>query len=796
MNLLQQFLIGVRFLGLPATLRTLSYARYRDRVEKRFREQPRAEKEPPRSPKQLEGVKPFQNGAFFTFNDDLLLEVAFLSMNTVRITWTPGVNAIPYAVSGEATVALQVQIAEKKQGYTMTAGSLQVHVSPDGEVRYFSNERTIRHDDPPSYTAPAWTHRAALSDNAHIYGLGERTRFNLRPGKYALWNIDPGGSYGVDADPLYLTIPMYFCQQKEGSYLAFYENTHDGQAIFGESAQMQFAGGSVRLYIIEGDLPHVLEEYRRLTGHTPMPPKWSLGFHQCRWGYRTEEEVREVLDGFKKHDLPLDAFHFDIDYMDGYRVFSVDPERYPAFDQLCAEMNDEGIKPVVILDPGVKVDPKYGVYSSGESQEVFCKLPNGKAMRGLVWPGWVHFPDFTNPVARKWWGEYYHRFLEDGVAGFWHDMNEPASFAAFGANTFPRVTTHHLEGRSGSHEEAHNVYGLKMNQAGFDAIRKFRPDYRPWILTRSGWAGVQRYAWKWTADVESTWPALKMTIGTVLGLGVSGIPYSGSDIGGFSGNPDAELYTRWFQMSAFMALFRNHAAIGTERREPWVYGDLYTDIYRDMMHLRKRLIPYLYTLAWKANQTGAPFVRPLFWLEPENEKLWAVDDAFLLGDALLVAPVVEQGAASRKVHLPVGGWYHYWDDVYYSGGLEVEVDAPLEKIPFFIKAGTILPQEEEGLLTLHLYLPFEDGESVSTQYSDAGDGYGPSRIDFYRLQKNGRQVRVKRDIEGTYPEEEHIQLVLHGGNTAQITVDGNQVEVDGSSRIKLVPFNSLDFALE
>ena len=222
---------------------------------------------------------------------------------------------------------------------------------------------------------------------------------------------------------------------------------------------------------------------------------------------------------------------------------------------------------------------------------MYCKLPNEENVRGLVWPGWVHFPDFTNSITREWWGEQYKGLLDAGVVGIWHDMNEPAAFSAFGEPTMPRVARHALEGREGGHEEAHNVYGLMMDKAGFDAQRKLRPERRPWQLTRSGWAGVQRYAWKWTGDVESTWPALKMTISSVLGLGISGISFSGSDIGGFSGNPDGELFTRWFQMSTLMAFFRNHAATGTQPREPWVFGEPFTSVsYTHLTLPTKRIV--------------------------------------------------------------------------------------------------------------------------------------------------------------------------------------------------------------
>ncbi|MCB2179610.1 alpha-glucosidase [bacterium] len=795
MNMMQQFLIAVRFVGLRSTLRTLSYSRYRDKVEKRFGVPSKMEKKPPISPSRLEGVKPFHNGAVFSFNDGIQLEVAFLSHSTVRVTWTPGSRPVSYAVGGDETIALLAEVTAMEEKYRLSAGSLEVFVHPDGALIYVSDGVVIRQDAPPVYAAPAWTHQAQLDEDALIYGLGERTRLNLRPGKYALWNQDPGGSYGVEDDPLYVTIPVYFCQQQAGSYLAFYENTFAGQATFGQQAEMQFVGGAIRLFVIAGKLPEALEEYTRLTGKPPLPPIWALGFHQCRWGYATAEEVREVLAGFRKYQLPLGAFHFDIDYMDGFRVFTVDSERFADFEPLCAEMEAEGIKPVVIIDPGVKIDPKYSVYASGMEKKVFCTLPDGKLARGLVWPGWVYFPDFTNPVTREWWGSQYQGLLDAGVAGIWHDMNEPAAFTAFGENTIPRVVRHSMEGREGGHEEAHNVYGLMMDQAGFEGLRKLRPNRRPWLLTRSGWAGVQRYAWKWTGDVESSWSALKMTISTVLGLGISGIPYAGSDIGGFSGNPDAELFTRWFQMSTLMAFFRNHAAAGSARREPWVYGEPYTSILREMLQLRLRLMPYLYTLAYEARRTGAPLARPLFWDQPGKPALWDVDDAYLLGNSVLVAPVVEQGASSRTVQFPSGGWYHFWDDAYYDGDTKKVVDAPLTQIPFFIKEGTVLPLEEEGGLSLHVYLPQEDGEYVSQRYVDVGDGYGDYRVDVYHFKRTGNQILIRTQGEGEYPLEREVQLVLHGGTARQVMTDGEVFPVV-ANRTSLPPSEFLQFGLQ
>lgn len=794
MNALQQILLGIRFMGLKSILQTIQYSRYRDRIVKRF-SPPRSLAPQAVSPRKLENIKPFNNGAYFSFNDNIRLEVAFLSAHTVRLTWGPGQLAPKYAVGGDETIAIQVTIDQVPQGWQLTAGGFKLVVHSSGHVDYFSGGQLIRQDTPPAYTRPAWEHEAPLSDEAVIYGLGERTRLNLRPGSYYLWNQDPSGSYGPGDDPLYLNIPLYYCQQHSGGYLVFYENTFEAYASFDSTARLHFTDGALRFYVCKGPLPYALEEYTRLTGRAPLPPRWSLGFHQCRWGYHSADEVRRVLAGFAEHELPLDAFHFDIDYMDGYRIFTVDNERFPEFDKLIAEMKQAGVEPVVILDPGVKVDENYGVYSSGMRRGHFVKLPDGKPVRALVWPGWVNFPDFTNPETRRWWGSYYKVFLEDGVSGFWHDMNEPAAFTAWGENTLPRIAVHNFEGREGSHQEAHNIYGLQMNAAAFNAIRAARPNQRPWMLTRSGWAGIQRYAWKWTGDTESTWAALKMTVSTVLGLGVSGVPFSGPDIGGFSGNPEAELYIRWFQMSALMAFFRNHTAIHTERGEPWQYGPEATQICREMLLLRKRLMPYLYTLTWEAALNGAPVARPLAWAAPDDPRYWQIDDAYLLGSQVLVAPVVEEGADRRSILLPEGGWYHYWDGSYHQGGQRVEVPAPLSQIPFFIKEGSVLPMLEDSVLSLHVFVPPADGVSQSVVYHDQGEGYGASRLDHLTLHRRAERLFLQRREEGTYPGPDQFRIVLHGAEPGATRVDEQPAEW-GDDGLMVESFENLKILLQ
>ena len=419
---------------------------------------------------------------------------------------------------------------------------------------------------------------------------------------------------------------------------------------------MRFAGGILRRYLVVGEPAHLLDRYTELTGRPALPPRWALGYHQSRWGYKNDADVRAVTDGFAKLGIPLSAVHLDIDYMRGFRVFTVDPRRFPDLGRLSADAGVKGARVVTIVDAGVKIDPDYDVYREGRDQHRFCTDPNGHVAEGVVWPGRSAFPDFTDAATRSWWAGKYRTLTDAGVAGIWHDMNEPTSIALRGDPTLPLSTRHHFDGRGGDHAEGHNLYGLLMNRAGHEGLRQAREGSRPFIVSRSGWAGMQRYAWNWTGDVASTWQSMRQQVATVVGLGLSGVPYSGSDIGGFSGVPDDELYIRWMQMSVFMPYCRTHSVRGVPPREPWCFGDESRRIVAGWIRFRYRLLPYLYTLAHEASASGAPLIRPLWWSGPGVPTPGAAtgldaDDAFLLGDALLVAPVVGAGRAGARCRL-------------------------------------------------------------------------------------------------------------------------------------------------
>ncbi len=804
---LKEILLLIRSSGVQHAFRILKFTISRQQLDQSYQRKLQIHNQ---FPHELPGAfldqSPINRGAKFKF-ENACLEVQFLTHDMARLTWQPGLLPVPYAIDQQVWDEIPVQLEQTSDGWDISTLDLTISVKSDGGMTFSCRRQTLRTELPPLIQGKGdqagWTARIEPITGQHIYGLGDQAGpFNLNGVRRQLWNSDPGGSFGPQTDPIYMPLPVVCVQHSGGSYLVFYENSFPGQVDFTSTQPdsspqtFQFTKGALRYYLIAGSIPQLLERFSQLTGRPELPPLWSLGYHQSRWGYKTEGDIREVVAGFEENQLPLSAIHLDIDYMDGFRVFSIDRERFPNLGRLAQDLDQKGIKLVPIIDPAVKKDPDYGLYQQGVKKNVYCKLPNGKILHGLVWPGWSAFPDFTNPHTRAWWGEHYRSLLDQGMAGFWHDMNEPTSFSAWGGMALPLSTQHDLEGTEGDHLQAHNLYALQMNCAGYEALKRLRPERRPWLISRSGWVSQQRYAWKWSGDTESSWGSLRMTIANALGMGLSGQPYTGPDIGGFSGNPDAELHLRWFQMAAFLPFFRTHSAVGTARREPWVYGEPYTSIIRNFLNLRYRLVPYIYSLAWQTHQTGIPMIRPLFWNHPNEQNLWGVDDAFLLGDNLLVAPVLEADTRTRKITLPPGEWLDFWTDQIYQGPSEVEIEVDLEHIPLLVRAGAILPLVHEKSLELSIYSgkgEYPQQQVALSLYSDHGDGYGPWRLDRLTQQRDGQHVSIQWEQQGNYlfPYPE-VQVKLHGVQAQKVWLDGHPTILN-ETYLLTQPFQTFEF---
>jgi alpha-glucosidase len=763
------------------------------------------------------------------------VEIVLFAPNLARVHYDlgsgPTPEPVPYAIAKplEEWEPVAAKLLETPEAYLLVTEAMVVGVDRRTAQLFFADAagRLLRADVDVSWgPGGALRHRTALFEGESIYGLGERaTAWNRRGRRHVLWNTDPGG-YGVGDDPINLNIPAYVGLLPHGeeeparSYLAFYENPHYAEFDLGRDvdnvAEHLFRGGALRYYVAAGPVPALLERYTELTGRHELQPLWMLGYQQSRWSYIPESRVRKLARDFRAHDVPCDVLHLDIDYMDGFRVFTWDREKFD-LPRLTADLAELGFKTIAIVDPGVKKDLGYEVYREGLYGGHFCALPDGDVFHAPVWPGLCAFPDFTSPEARSWWAENYRALTDAGIAGFWDDMNEPAVFSAGKDPTLPWVVRHALEGRGGDHAEAHNLYGLEMTHANYEGLARLQPDRRPVIITRSGWAGVQRYATGWTGDNESTWDSLRLTLPLVMGLGLSGLGFTGADVGGFVGEADGELFTRWAQLSAFLPFFRAHTAIGTADQEPWSYGEPYLSIVRRFIRLRYELLPYLYTAMWQLAEHGWPMARPLWWFDQHEEWLWEVDDAFLCGDDLLVAPIVGVGQDRRTVPLPRGAWYDFAMNGVRVGPERFERYAPLETLPLYVREGTVLPLGEVGpsveqrpdrFLRLHLYPLVGDGQSVSWLYEDAGEGLayreGERRVSRFIMERLGDRLTVTWEKTGGYgPPYEHVALTLMGQERAPggVKADDQVYPVlahDGAQRTSIIavpPFERLEITL-
>ncbi|MEV5510574.1 glycoside hydrolase family 31 protein [Streptomyces orinoci] len=725
-----KWVTSFRMVGAARVLRSVRSAWRNRRLDAAGLPRPGAERA--RVPGAAVEARPLPGGGVIRFaRSSLLVRVA--AGGAVFCGWDGAGPQPSYALAGAVPEVDDRVVLEPDTdgGWRVVSERLLVVVSRHGAVEVRTPGGVVlRRDQPPRWWEPVevaageggprWMQRAEVPPDARHFGLGGRSAGpRLRDGVYRLWNTDPGGSFQPGDDPLYLTMPVQLVVADAGTHLVFHDNSFDGRVSLWEGeegagsghdrpgrSEIRMEGGPLRYWVLVGTPARVLRNWAVLTGGAALPPAWALGHHHSRWGFGGAEEVRRVVAGYRERGLPLSAVHLDIDHYRGHRVFTVDREHFPDLPGLARELGESGVRLVSIVDPGIKAEPGLAVYDGGLAVDAFVRDPRGEPVRGEVWSGESVYPDFTDPLVREWWGGLYAERLAEGFSGFWHDMNEPVSFSAFGDQSLPRSARHVLEGRGGDHREAHNVYGLLMTRAAYEGLRVLRPAERPFLFSRSGWAGMQRYGGTWSGDVATGWPGLRASLALVLGLGLCGVPYSGPDIGGFTGSPSPELYLRWFQLGSFLPLFRTHSAISTGRREPWEFGPEVLEHAGTALRERQRLLPYWMTLAQLARRTGAPYVRPLWWRAPEDRALRDCEDAFLLGDSLLVAPVLEQGTDRRAVRLPRGCWYDTATGRLHEGPGQVLLDAPLSRIPVLARAGAVLPvAAPDGSVELEVWTP-------------------------------------------------------------------------------------------
>jgi alpha-glucosidase len=614
-----------------------------------------------------------------------------------------------------------------------------------------------------------------------IYGLGEKTGRHNRSGRaFTLWNtdvLDPAATAeferdGTDPgfDPYYVSIPFFYHHAKDGRVAgSFVDNGYRAGYDFSSSDEyaFRFEGGQYTEYVFAGpEMPDVLEAYTWLTGRAPLPPLWALGYHQCRWFDYTQDAVEAIGARHRELGVPCDALWLDIEYMDGYRVFTWDGEKFPDPPGMLARLREQGLRVVTIIDPGVKYEPGYGIFDQALERDVLCRTEGGDVYVGHVWPGDTAFPDFVTEEGRAWWGELNAAHVRSGLAGIWNDMNEPAT------GDIPPGRMRFDRGRA-SHDRYHNQYALLMAMGTVAGLRDAMPELRTFVLSRAGFAGIQRVAANWMGDNQSRWDHLELSVPMANGFGISGQPFVGADVGGFQGHSHPELFLRWMQYGALTPFFRNHSEIGNVDQYAWSWGEAVLEHARAAIELRYRLLPYLYAAFVRATETGAPVQRPLVFDHQYDLAVRDLDDEFLLGPDLLVAPVTAAGTTARHVYLPAGDWYDWHTGERLAGGRYIVAPTPLDRIPIYARAGAVIPMWPEAPPSTDGHHPaeielhvFPGGTSTSLLHEDDGLTFGGGHL---RTTFTLDGSRLRAEVEGDgYAEfaRERFVLVVAGERRA------------------------------
>jgi len=706
------------------------------------------------------------------------------------------------------------EIKEEKDRLLLATEKLLVIVKKKPVRIQFSNKqgKILNEDDPAlgiTWLGTEVTCYKRLWSGERFIGLGEKTGPLDRRGRaYENWNTDYP-YYGLEADPLYTTLPFFMGIHSSLFYGIFLDNSSKTYFNFGASTDDRFSSfaaacGEMNYYFFGApSVAEIIEDYTYLTGRMKMPPLWILGYQQCRWSYFPDSEVLTLARTFREKKIPADVIYLDIHYMDNYKIFTWNPERFPKPEEMIARLKEFGFHVVVIVDPGIKVEKGYSAYEDGVNNGYFIRYPDKSFYTGNVWPGRCHFPDFTNPKVREWWGKQFIAYVDKGVEGFWNDMNEPAVWG----QRLPEIVEFDFEGQKTTLKEARNVFGMQMARATYEGVRSLMKGKRPFVLSRAGYSGIQRYSALWTGDNVPSDDHLLLGVRLVNSLGISGVALAGPDIGGFGGDPSAELFARWVSIGAFTPFFRNHSAYGTKDKEPWAFGEEIENLAKKYICLRYQLLPYIYSAFYKTTQTGLPVARTLAIDYPFEAAVYRSDfqNQYFFGDSLLVIPA-KSSEKFIKAFLPAGVWYRLSNDDFFQGGQEVIIPSELADLPVFVKGGGMIPMQSivqstsekpSEVLQFHLYSGPD--KSSFLYYEDDGITYACENGDFYKrlieFDPQKKQILWQKP-EGNYPTKfKTLELVFHGfEQLEEITINQDRKPLraeQGKPKIKKVAFSNL-----
>ncbi|MGJ8715542.1 MAG: glycoside hydrolase family 31 protein [Maribacter stanieri] len=750
---------------------------------------------------------------YFTTDNGVVLQITILRGSIIRFRYATNYNFEPdfsYGIDPDATMGYsKLEVVENDTEYIISTARLNILVDKKTLRTQISDlEGTIINEDELGFH---WEENYEYGGNTvklskitqsgeSFYGMGDKAMHsNLKGKRVENWVTDQF-AFAKEQDPLYKAIPFYVGLNKGKAYGIYFDNSFRTGFDFSQERRNITSfwadGGEMNYYFIFGpDMSKVVSSYSSLTGTPELPPMWSLGFHQSKWSYYPESNVKEIASDFRKHRIPCDAIYLDIDYMDGFRCFTWDKNHFPDPKRMISELEEDGFKTVVMIDPGIKVDRDYWIYNEALENDYFCKRGDGPLMHGKVWPGECNFPDFTNPAVREWWAELYKEFMSDlGVHAVWNDMNEPAVMEV-PTKTAPLDTRHNYDGHPCTHRKAHNVYGMQMVRATYEGVKKYVYPKRPFVITRAAFAGTQRYSSTWTGDNVATWEHLWIANVQVQRMCLSGYSFVGSDIGGFAEQPDGELFARWVQLGIFHPFCRVHSSGDHGDQEPWSFGSEITDIVRKFVELRYQLLPYLYTMFYKYTKENIPMVQSLVFFDQEDSQTHFRTDEFIFGEKILVCPIQEPNAQGRRMYIPRGDWYDFWTNEHVTGGKEKWVAAEIDMLPIFVKAGAIIPKYpvqqyvgEKKIEELVLEVYYKEGTEASEVYEDANNGYdykkGRYSLSNYKLTGKENSLTIQLFKDGTFDTEyEMVRLSFHGlpFEIVNVMVDNEEISIESLS---------------
>ena len=732
-------------------------------------------------PAQITSYKKDIDTLTFTTANNVVLQITIIRGSVFRFRYATSLtfeNDFSYAITKHASKGYsKLDVTEDKNKYIITTKALICHVNKENlKISIFdaADKTLINEDELGFHWEESYEYGGnivkmskASQNGESYYGLGDKpVQLNLKGKRFENWVTD-SYAFGKGTDPIYKDIPFYTGLHNKKSYGIFFDNTfrsffdfaHERRNVTSFWAQ----GGEMNYYFFYGPkIEDVVIKYSDLTGKPhELPPLWALGFHQCKWSYYPENNVKEVTKKFRDLKIPCDAIYLDIDYMEGFRCFTWNKDYFPDPKRMVKELADDGFKTVVIIDPGIKIDNDYSVFNEGLENDYFCKRADGPYVKGKVWPGECFFPDYTNPKVRDWWSGLFKELIEEiGVAGVWNDMNEPAVMEVPN-KTFPNDVRHDYDGNPCSHRKAHNIYGMQMARATYKGVKKFAYPKRPFVITRAAYSGTQRYTSTWTGDNIATWEHLWIANMQAQRMSMSGFGFAGSDIGGFAEQPEGELFARWIQLGIFHPFCRVHSSGDHGDQEPWAFDKSITDVVRKFIELRYQLLPYLYTAFWQYIDIGKPLLKSLVMYDQEDSQTHYRTDEFVFGDKILVCPINEPNAKGRRMYIPKGNWVNYWTEESVKGGREVWVDAELDSMPIFIKEGAIIPKYpiqqyvgEKNIEELTLDVYYKKGKESSQLFDDEQDGYdykkGKYSLRTFKFHGRGDELIINQHKSGKF----------------------------------------------